>query len=112
MLDVTDMAQIRPARGSRHRTRRATMNTDIYRFKVGAFDSVAASDGTFAYTDQSFFINAPRERLEHALLEHSFQPGEIKAPWTCLYINTGQHRVMVDTGAHSGPHDAGGFFGQ
>jgi hypothetical protein len=88
------------------------MNTDIYRFKVGAFDSVAASDGTFAYTDQSFFINAPRERLEHALLEHSFQPGEIKAPWTCLYINTGQHRVMVDTGAHSGPHDAGGFFGQ
>ena len=49
------------------------MNTDIYRFKVGAFDCVAASDGTFAYTDRSFFINAPGGRLEHALLEHSFQ---------------------------------------
>lgn len=78
------------------------MNADIYRFKVGDFVCMAASDGTFDYTDRSFFINAPNERLEHVLREHDFQPGEIKAPWTCLYIDTGQHRVMVDTGGGAG----------
>jgi glyoxylase-like metal-dependent hydrolase (beta-lactamase superfamily II) len=78
------------------------MNTDTYAFKVGDFDCMAASDGTFAYPDHSFFVNAPRERLKQVLREHNLGPGEIIAPWTCLYINTGQRRVMVDTGGGAG----------
>jgi glyoxylase-like metal-dependent hydrolase (beta-lactamase superfamily II) len=78
------------------------MNTEIYRFKVGAFECIAASDGTFAYPDHSFFVNAPKERLEQVLREHNIQTGEIVAPWTCLLINTAQHRVLVDTGGGAG----------
>ena len=78
------------------------MITDTYRFKVGDFDCMAASDGAFTYTDQSFFVNAPRERLEQVLREHDLQPGDIVAPWNCLYISTGQRRVMVDTGGGAG----------
>jgi glyoxylase-like metal-dependent hydrolase (beta-lactamase superfamily II) len=78
------------------------MNTEIYPFKVGTFECIAVSDGTFAYPDHSFFVNAPKDRLEQALREHNIQPGEIIAPWTCLLINTGQHRVLVDTGGGAG----------
>ena len=78
------------------------MNNEIYRFKVGSFECIAVSDGTFAYPDHSFFINAPKERLEQALREHNIQTGEIVAPWICLLINTGRHRVLVDTGGGAG----------
>ena len=78
------------------------MNTEIYRFKIGTFECIAVSDGTFAYPDHSFFINAPKEQLELVLREHNIQKGEIMAPWTCLLINTGQHRVLVDTGGGAG----------
>ncbi len=78
------------------------MKAETYRFKVGTFECIAVSDGTFAYPDHSFFINAPKERLEQVLREHNIRTGEIMAPWTCLLINTGQHRVLVDTGGGAG----------
>ena len=85
------------------------MNTEIYRFKVGAFECMAVSDGTHTYTPPTFpppaiflFANAPRERLEQALHEHDIQPehwvGWI-SPYICVVVNTGEHRVLVDTGA-------------
>jgi len=75
-----------------------TMNTETHRFKVGNFECMAVSDGTFAYPDHSFFVNAPKERLEQVLREHNIQPGKIITPWTCLLVNTGRQRVLVDTG--------------
>ena len=78
------------------------MNTETYRFKVGNFECIAVSDGTFAYPDQSFFVNAPKGRLEQVFREHNMQPGEIIAPWTCLLVNTGPQRVLVDTGGGTG----------
>ena len=85
------------------------MNTEVYRFKVGNFECMAVSDGTHVYTPPIFpppatflFVNAPRERLEHVLREHDLQPEqwiEWISPYICLVVNTGEHRVMVDTGA-------------
>jgi glyoxylase-like metal-dependent hydrolase (beta-lactamase superfamily II) len=78
------------------------MSNESFAFEIGNFECIAVSDGTFAYPDHSFFVNAARERLEEVLREHNIQPGEITAPWTCLLINTGQQRVLVDTGAGVG----------
>jgi len=76
-------------------------NTSFH-FKIGNFDCIVLSDGTFSYPDHSFFVNAPRERLEQVFREHNIPPGEITVPWTCLFINTGQQWVLVDTGAGAG----------
>jgi glyoxylase-like metal-dependent hydrolase (beta-lactamase superfamily II) len=94
---------------SRVRSRRVTMNTDIYRFKLGDFDCVAVSDGTHTYAPPTFpppatflFANAPKERLEPVLREHNLQPEqwlEWTSPYICLAVNTGKHQVLVDTGA-------------
>ncbi len=78
------------------------MTNEIYRFKIGTFECIAVSDGTFGYPDHSFFVNAPRERLEQVFRENNIRSGEIIAPWTCLWINTGEHRVLVDTGGGAG----------
>jgi len=85
------------------------MNTDIYRFKVGDFQCMAVSDGTHTYAPPTFpppaiflFANAPRERLEQTLREHNLYPeqwAEWVSPYICLAVNTGQHQVLVDTGA-------------
>jgi glyoxylase-like metal-dependent hydrolase (beta-lactamase superfamily II) len=85
------------------------VQTEIYRFKVGTFECMAVSDGTFTYTPPMFpppatflFANAPKEPLDQMLREHKLQPErwvEWISPYICLVINTGKHRVLVDTGA-------------
>jgi len=85
------------------------MNTGIYRFKVGDFQCMAVSDGTLTYTPPIFpppvnflFANAPKELLYPVLGKHSIQPEQWTgwvSPYICMTINTGKHRVLVDTGA-------------
>lgn len=85
------------------------MNNDIYRFKLGDFQCIAVSDGTHTYSPPTFpppaaflFSNAPRERLEETLREHNLYPeqwAEWVSPYICLAVNTGEHQVLVDTGA-------------
>ncbi len=86
------------------------MNTDIYRFKLGDFQCIAVSDGIHTYAPPTFplpaiflFTNAPRERLEQTLREHNLYPeqwAEWVSPYICLAVDTGEHRVLVDTGAN------------
>ncbi|RLC94844.1 MAG: MBL fold metallo-hydrolase [Chloroflexi bacterium] len=85
------------------------MNTETYRFQVGAFDCIAVSDGTLTYTPPTFpppatllFASAPPQRLDQTLREHNIQPEqwlEWVSPYICLVVNTGERRVLVDTGA-------------
>jgi glyoxylase-like metal-dependent hydrolase (beta-lactamase superfamily II) len=85
------------------------MNDEIYRFNLGTFKCTAISDGTFTYAPPMFpppaiflFANASRDPLEHVLGKHNIKPeqwSEWVSPYICLLINTGSHRVLVDTGA-------------
>ncbi len=80
------------------------MSSETYRFKIGAFQCIAVSDGTFTYSHPSSFLftNAPKERLDQKLREHNIQPEqwtEWISSYTCAVINTGRHQVLVDTGA-------------
>ncbi|MDY6959658.1 MAG: MBL fold metallo-hydrolase [Halobacteriota archaeon] len=85
------------------------MSTECFSFKIGNFECMAVSDGTHTYTPPIFpppatflFVNAPREGLEEALREHNLQPEkweEWVSPYICMVVNTGEHQVLVDTGA-------------
>lgn len=77
---------------------------DNYHFKVGSFECTVVPDGTFTYPHPGhvFFANAPQDRLEQVLGEHHLDLSRWEhytSPYPTLVINTGRHRVLVDTGA-------------
>lgn len=86
------------------------MVADTHAFAVGTFRCLAVRDGLFNYPLESFFANAPREELESALRRRSLPLTQIATPYTCLFIDTGPHRVMVDTGAGTLGGQAAAFF--
>lgn len=78
-------------------------------FEIGDFKCLAVSDGNFTYTSPTFpppapflFANAPKGPLKQVLSEHDLKPERWAAwisPYICVVIDTGEHKVLVDTGA-------------
>jgi len=85
------------------------MNNENYHFKIGAFGCIALSDGVMTYAPPTFpppavflFCNAPGDRIEKVLRGHNInihQWIQWTSSYTCLLVNTGKCRVLVDTGA-------------
>src|SRR5215208_4814161 len=75
------------------------MDAGSFRFEVGEFECVSVSDGALNYPPETFFSNVPLERVEEALRERNLPTAQVMTPYTCLYIDTGEHRVLVDAGA-------------
>ena len=75
------------------------MDAAAHRFTLGRFACVAASDGAFNYPPESLFANAPRGEVAEAMRRHGLPADRVATPYTCLLVDTGPHRVLVDTGA-------------
>ena len=69
-----------------------------YRFDLGSFRCLCLSDGAFNYPVGSFFANVPREHVQETLRRHGLPTEQITTPYTLLLVDTGSHRVLVDTG--------------
>jgi glyoxylase-like metal-dependent hydrolase (beta-lactamase superfamily II) len=79
--------------------RGVTVSTDSYRFRLGDFECISLSDGSLDYPLENFFANVPIEQVQAALRQHNLPIDYITTPYTYLYVDTGQHRVLVDMGA-------------
>lgn len=75
------------------------MNAESYRFRLGDFECVCLSDGDFDYELKSLFANVPIEQVQEALRQRNLPIDHITTPYTYLYVNTDEHRVLVDMGA-------------
>lgn len=75
------------------------MSNSYHRFSLGQFQCTALSDGNFNYPLPSFFANAPADQLNRVLVRKRMPTDHVSTPYTCLFVDTGAHRVMVDTGA-------------
>lgn len=77
----------------------APMNAVVYHFNIGDFKAMVISDGTLSFPVNFFVPNADPE-VTAAVLEDRFLPtDEFLAHVNALYVETDQHRVLVDTGA-------------
>jgi glyoxylase-like metal-dependent hydrolase (beta-lactamase superfamily II) len=85
------------------------MENASHRVAIGSFVCHAVSDGTNLYRDPAtqLFGNAPEAELGQALRAHGIDPQawtEWISDYTCLLVDTGDHRLLVDTGlGHLGP---------
>jgi glyoxylase-like metal-dependent hydrolase (beta-lactamase superfamily II) len=75
------------------------MSANREHFSVGNIQCTAINDGTFFYPPSWFFSNVPQEQLERSLGDHNLSLTQVVSPYTCLVIKTGEHTVLVDTGA-------------
>ena len=75
------------------------MTNETFRFKVGSFECISVRDGAFNYPPQSLFANVPKHQLDEILRQRGMPTGHITTPYTCLLVHTGEHRVLIDTGA-------------
>jgi glyoxylase-like metal-dependent hydrolase (beta-lactamase superfamily II) len=75
------------------------MSAEVHRFRVGAFHCFVLSDGNYVYPAGMFFANARKEDYERELRRRQLPLDQITTPYDCLYLDTGRHRVLVDTGA-------------
>lgn len=75
------------------------MSNGSYRFPLGNFECICLSDGSLDYPLHNFFANIPQSEVESALRSYNLPVDYITTPYTYLYVDTHQHRVLVDMGA-------------
>lgn len=75
------------------------MDNAIQHFSLGQLMCIAVGDGGLNYPIEAFFTNAPREEVEAGLDRLGLPTDRVFTPYTCLFIDTGAHRVLIDTGA-------------
>ena len=71
---------------------------EAFRFAVGAFSCLIIRDNAMRYPGALFFSNLPKDVYELRLREAGQSADEVELDYTCLLIDTGRHRVLLDTG--------------
>lgn len=73
-------------------------NASIYRFKLGNFNLISISDGTLSVPAAIFASNAKPEEFNR-VLQQGFQGEKLTVDCNVLLVNTGQNKVLIDTGS-------------
>jgi glyoxylase-like metal-dependent hydrolase (beta-lactamase superfamily II) len=72
---------------------------EIFQFQIGELDCIALNDGTHEYRIETVFPTVDRRVLEQALRSRGEPIDRVSSPYASLYVDTGEHRILVDTGA-------------
>jgi glyoxylase-like metal-dependent hydrolase (beta-lactamase superfamily II) len=74
------------------------LSTPVYRFRIGAFQCASVSDGALSFPSAWYGANARPEEVA-ALLKANFLPPDlVRNPTNSLYVDTGSHKILFDTG--------------
>jgi glyoxylase-like metal-dependent hydrolase (beta-lactamase superfamily II) len=72
---------------------------DFYLFKIGGFDCISVSDGTYDYDPMHLFPDLKDDQVKEILRNHRLQTEKIVSPYTFLFVDTGKHKILCDMGA-------------
>lgn len=70
----------------------------LYRFKVGAFECASISDGSLVFPSTWYAANAKPEEVASLLKANFLPPDLVRNPTNSLYVDTGSHKILFDTG--------------
>ena len=75
-----------------------TMNSEVYRCKIGDFDCTIFKDFMFKYQAKDFFINADKKELDESLLKYNVPPDNIPSPFIAMLLQDGDRKILIDAG--------------
>jgi glyoxylase-like metal-dependent hydrolase (beta-lactamase superfamily II) len=85
------------------------MREGFYRFNLGEFDCVALADGYLEQPATVLFPQLSAEETKQILTKYGLSvESTITRLFTCLFIHTEKHRVLIDTGLGKGLLPTGG----
>jgi glyoxylase-like metal-dependent hydrolase (beta-lactamase superfamily II) len=73
-------------------------NPGVYRFKLGEFKLATISDGVLSAPAAAFAGDVTPEQLQ-AVLREGFQTETLMPDCNILFIDTGTHKVLIDSGS-------------
>ena len=71
----------------------------FYKFRIGQFDCISVSDGTYDYDPRSLFKYLTEKEAISYLGDYPLVEGKIRSPYTFLYVDTGRNKILTDMGA-------------
>jgi len=78
------------------------MTTELYEFKLGAFQCAVVSDGGRETDLREIFTSVPERELNRALDELGYSSTKITSSYNVLYVNTGDRKILFDAGLGTG----------
>ncbi|WP_019506718.1 MBL fold metallo-hydrolase [Pleurocapsa sp. PCC 7319] len=77
-------------------------NSEVYHFKIGSFQVAVISDGLLKLPPlPTYAPTANPQEVERAMLERFWSPNELNLYFNTVYVDTGKHKILIDTGAGS-----------
>jgi glyoxylase-like metal-dependent hydrolase (beta-lactamase superfamily II) len=88
-------------------------NAAVYHFKIGKFNAMTVSDGNLKIAPSFFLPNTDPAEIENSLY-NSFLPTNSDYLFyvNVLYIDTGDHKVLIDSGAGTAFGNTAGYLAQ
>lgn len=75
-------------------------NAGVYQFRVGNFKVATISDGLLKLPPLPTYAPlADPQEVEQAMIERFWSPDNLSLYFNALYIDTGTHHILIDTGA-------------
>jgi glyoxylase-like metal-dependent hydrolase (beta-lactamase superfamily II) len=71
----------------------------VHRFRLGDFECMSLSDGSYDYRPEMLFANAPKEELVSLMRRNHLPTEHVTTPYTCLLLHRAGEWVLIDTGA-------------
>ncbi len=72
--------------------------TENYHFQVGGLNCIAMSDCVGSMLGQCVVKDVPPDRVNEVFAAHGISQTETVFYYNCLYIQTDQHRILIDAG--------------
>jgi glyoxylase-like metal-dependent hydrolase (beta-lactamase superfamily II) len=75
-------------------------NAGVYQFEIGSFNVATISDGLLKLPPlPTYAPTADPADVEQAMIERFWAKDELSLYFNAVYVNTGTHQVLIDTGA-------------
>jgi glyoxylase-like metal-dependent hydrolase (beta-lactamase superfamily II) len=72
-------------------------------FQVGEIRCTLLNDGLYDYPSNLIFSNVPVEERDKELQARHEPTGHVTSPFSCLLVDTGRNKVLIDTGIGNVP---------